>query len=174
MKKGLLLEIRIKQNLKTMKQIIIFFFALLILTACNSDSDPTPSATQGTVQEQTLLQSLIKSYETALNTSDVQLAVNSFTDDGVLMQPGVPTFTGSASLVGAYEFAYAQFNFNITLTISEIVVDGDLAYVITSSSGTSTDLGTNETIAVANRELFVCKKVDGVWKIARYMFNQPQ
>lgn len=154
-----------------MKQIIIFFFALLILTACNSDNDPIPSTTQDTVQEQALLQSLIKSYETALNSSDVQLSVNSFTDDGVLMQPGVPTFTGSAELTGAYEFAYSQLDFNITLAVSEIVVDGDLAYVITSSSGTSTDLATNETNTVANRELFVCKKVNRVWKIARYIFN---
>jgi len=39
---------------------------------------------------------------------------------------------------------------------------------------TALPTATGETTAEANRELFVFHRVDGSWKIARYMFNKAE
>ena len=49
-----------------------------------------------------------------------------------------------------------------------------MAFAVTSSKGTTLIRATGDTIPEANRELFVFEKVDGNWKIARYMFNKTE
>ena len=49
-----------------------------------------------------------------------------------------------------------------------------MAFAVTSSKGTTLIKAIGETIPEANRELFVFEKVNGEWKIARYMFNKTE
>lgn len=61
----------------------------------------------------------------------------------------------------------------MVFTIDELVVASDnLAYALTRSNGTQTLLSTDTTTPEANREVFVLRKEEGAWKIARYMFNK--
>ena len=48
----------------------------------------------------------------------------------------------------------------------------DLAYATTSSTGTRLIRETGVTVPEINRELWIFEKVEGDWKIARYMFNK--
>jgi ketosteroid isomerase-like protein len=63
---------------------------------------------------------------------------------------------------------------NIKFFIEEIQVEGNMAFAVTSSKGTTLIKATGDTIPEANRELFVFDKVNGEWKIARYMFNKTE
>ena len=72
----------------------------------------------------------------------------------------------------AYEHVFGTIKLNIALSIDEIVVDDNLASATTGSKGQVTILSENVTAAVENRELFVFQKIDGDWKIARYIFNK--
>jgi len=56
--------------------------------------------------------------------------------------------------------------------IDEIVVNGDYAFARTTSQGTTLIHTSGETVAEENRELFVLQKINGQWKISRYMFNK--
>ncbi|MEZ4827781.1 MAG: hypothetical protein R3C61_16075 [Bacteroidia bacterium] len=49
-----------------------------------------------------------------------------------------------------------------------------MAFAVTTSKGTTLIHATGDTIPEANRELFVFEKVNGEWKIARYMFNKTE
>ena len=62
----------------------------------------------------------------------------------------------------------------IEFSIEEIQVEGTMAFAITSSNGTVKIHATGIEAPEANRELFVFEKVDGEWKIARYMFNKTK
>ena len=73
-----------------------------------------------------------------------------------------------------YEFIFSQIQLNIEFSIDEIEVENNFAYPVTSSKGTTLIHATKDTIPEANRELFVFRKVDGEWKIARYMFNKTE
>ena len=72
----------------------------------------------------------------------------------------------------AYEHVFTTIKLNITFTVEEIVVVGSIAFARTGSKGTVTVLAAGTTVPEENRELFVFQKEDGVWKIARYMFNK--
>ena len=61
----------------------------------------------------------------------------------------------------------------MTFTIDELVVaSDDIAYALTRSNGTQTVLAVGTQSAESNREVFVFRKENGEWKIARYMFNK--
>ena len=56
--------------------------------------------------------------------------------------------------------------------VRQVVVDNTLAFATTDSKGQVTVLADQIILPEENRELFVLQKIDGVWKIARYMFNK--
>jgi uncharacterized protein (TIGR02246 family) len=119
------------------------------------------------------IESLLMVYEEALNTSNVTEAVNCYTEDGVFMPNTAPTARGN-EIGGAYEFVFSQIQLNIRFHIEEIVVDNDMAFAITTSKGTTLIHATGDTVPEENREQFVFEKENGIWKIARYMFNKTK
>ena len=118
------------------------------------------------------IEQLLKSYFAALNKSDAETAITSYAKDGIFMPTEGPTATGLEQLKAAYRHVFDTIKLNVGFKIEEIVPSGDYAYAITSSEGQVTILDKNITAPEKNRELFVLKKVNGEWKIARYMFNK--
>ena len=62
----------------------------------------------------------------------------------------------------------------IEFYIEEITVENSFAYAVTSSKGSTLIYATGKTVPEENRELFVFEKENGIWKIARYMFNKTK
>ncbi len=118
------------------------------------------------------IERLLKSYFAALNKSDAAAAVASYTKDGVFMPTEGPTAAGLEQLKAAYRHVFDTIKLNIDFKIEEIVPSCEYAYAITSSEGEVTILDKGVTLPEKNRELFVLRKVDEDWKIARYMFNK--
>lgn len=117
------------------------------------------------------IETLLSAYEKALNTSDAAASAALYAPDGVFFPYNVPTATG-AEIQGSYEAIFEAIGLDIAFEIVEIVVEGDLAYAVTGSRGTVTVHAAEITVEEENRELFVFRKVDGEWRIARYMFNK--
>ncbi|MGI5518379.1 YybH family protein [Streptomyces sp. CA-106131] len=126
-----------------------------------------------TTQDQEQIRTLLAAYEKSLNTSDAKAAEAVYADDGVFYPYNLPTAAGG-ELRGSYESIFKVIRLNITFTVHEIVVDGALAYATTGSRGEVTILADNVTVPEENREVFVFRKADGEWKIARYMFNKSE
>ncbi len=117
------------------------------------------------------IQTVLDRYETALNASDVDAVAELYADDGVFMPSSAPTAVGIEGVRATYEFVFTQIKLNVAFTVEEIVGDGSIAFARTGSKGSVTVLADGTTTPEENRELFVFRKEDGVWKIARYMFN---
>ncbi len=118
------------------------------------------------------IQTVLDRYEQALNASDVDAVVALYADDGVFMPSSAPTAVGIESVRAAYEHVFTMIKLNIAFTVEEIVADGSIAFARTGSKGSVTVLADGTTAPEENREIFVFQKKDGVWKIARYMFNK--
>lgn len=116
--------------------------------------------------------SVIKSYEKALNASDVKKVIRLYAKDGVFMPANKPTSAGKAQVTKAYQYVFKALDLNVKFHIDEIVKRDDLAFVRTSSDGKITLRDKNVSIKNNSRELFVMKRIDGSWKIYRYMFNE--
>lgn len=163
-----------------MKKIAITALAITIMASCtdNSNQESTKNLTEKTEimekQEKQKIEALLSAYEKSLNTSDAKLAQSLYTKDGIFMPTEAPSGIGSEGILKSYEYVFSQIQLNIEFFIEEIQVEGNMAFAVTSSKGTTLIRATGDTVPEANRELFVFEKVDGVWKIARYMFNKTE
>lgn len=153
---------------------------IAVMASChmNSHNKTDQSSTLNTQimekQEKQKIEALLSEYEKSLNTSDAKLAQSLYTKDGIFMPTEAPSGIGSEGILKSYEYVFSQIQLNIKFFIEEIQVEGDMAFAVTSSKGTTLIRATGDTIPEANRELFVFEKVDGEWKIARYMFNKTE
>jgi uncharacterized protein (TIGR02246 family) len=126
------------------------------------------------MNDQDQIRQLLDTYERSLNTSDAELAASLYASDAVFMPTTLPTATG-ADMHQAYERIFAAIGLEVSFTIDELVVAGDdTAYALTRSNGTQLNRATGEHTAEANREIFIFHRIDGAWKIARYMFNKAE
>lgn len=148
------------------------------MTSCNqNEKSETINNTNTEImekQEKQKIEELLNTYQKSLNTSDAKLAQSLYTKDGVFMPTNGPSGIGSEGILKSYEYVFSQIQLNIEFFIEEIQVEGNMAFAVTSSKGTTLIHATNETVPEENRELFVFEKVDGEWKIARYMFNKTK
>ena len=117
---------------------------------------------------------LILRYGAELNRSNTPAIVKLYTDDGVFMPAGAPTATGPAQLQSAYDAVFAAIKLAVEFDIEEIEVQSDIAFARTTSRGQVTILSNGHTQPEENRELFILRRVEGRWMIARYLFNQPR
>ena len=117
------------------------------------------------------VEKLLASYGEAVNTSDVSKTLALYTDDGLLMPQGAPAAKGQEQLKAAYEGLFKAFQLSVEYFADEITVNGDYAYAITNSKGTTLIRASGATIPVDNKELFVLYKKDTQWQISHYIFN---
>lgn len=151
---------------------IILVTVTLILTSCRDDNNnPMPFSDLEIVEQ------VVSEYFSALNSENIEACIASFSSDAILIQDDVPRIRGKSAITSVYNFLLGseigQLNatFDVTKEFISTEVDGDLATVLTYSSGISTfnGLPTNQV----NSELFVLRKEAAEWKIAIYLFNQP-
>ena len=127
-----------------------------------------------TTTEKSAIEKLIFSYQDALNASDVSKVIELYTKNGVLMPNIAPTANGVGQIKGTYQYVFDNFSYTLQFSIIEIEVSGNYAFARSTSKGSVTTKANGQTVPDENRELFVFEKVDGKWKIARYMFNKSK
>jgi len=165
-----------------MKGIILtaFMLAAIVSRAQNenkTESDKTIQTENKEImhkEEKNKIEELLSTYQKSLNTSDAKLAQSLYVKDGVFMPTEAPSGIGAEGILKSYEFVFSQIQLNIEFFIEEIEVEGNMAFAVTSSKGTVKIHANGIEAPEANRELFVFEKVDGEWKIARYMFNKTE
>lgn len=166
--------------LNKIKMIGMALLAILFMVSCkdttNTKIDSKTTKKEYTMQkeEKQKIEDLLNKYQKSLNTSDAKLAQSLYTKDGIFMPSEAPSGIGSEGILKSYEYIFSQIQLNIKFFIDEIEVEGNMAFAVTSSKGTVKILGNGIEAPEANRELFVFEKLDGEWKIARYMFNKTE
>jgi uncharacterized protein (TIGR02246 family) len=122
--------------------------------------------------QQRQVEDVIGSYESALNTGDLQAVLGLYADDAVLLAPNAPSAVGIDAVRAAYTGIFQAISLDLTFTIAEVkVVSPDYAFLRSDSNGTITILANGAVIPSSNHELFVLHKVQGRWKLARYSFS---
>jgi len=120
------------------------------------------------------VEQIVLNYFDALNASDVNKVVSHFTNDGVLLAPGAPTATGTDQLNGTFQYVFDNFKYTLNVTVGEIIIEGNYAFVSSTSKGSFVIKSTNQKVDDDFRETFIMQKVSGTWKIARYMYNKSK
>lgn len=125
-------------------------------------------------KDQTVAENTVHEYFKALNASDAAKVVSLFAEDGVLLPTGAPTASGAEQLKGNYDYVFDNFSFDLNETIGSVIVEGNYAFIRSTSQGKLVIKAEGQEVTDDFRELFVLKKVDGDWKIDTYMYNQSK
>ena len=163
-----------------MKRVGIATLVIITMASCGqhvkteSKNNTTENTEIMEKLEKEKIENLLGVYERSLNTSDASLAQSLYAKDGIFMPSEAPSGIGPEAILNSYGYVFSQIKLNIKFFIEEIQVEGNMAFAVTSSKGTTLIHATGDTIPEENRELFVFEKVDGDWKIARYMFNKTE
>ncbi|TMU28557.1 SgcJ/EcaC family oxidoreductase [Halomonas sp. ATBC28] len=121
-------------------------------------------------EELAAIEAAAVAYLTAFNSADITGVVATYTDDGVLMGPGLPAAVGKTELDVVYRRVFEAVSFDMEYEIKEVEqVSSDWAFVRSATEGIETDKTTGAAVAAAYQELFLlCKSANGSWQIARY------
>ena len=123
-------------------------------------------------RQQAQIEQLLNKYEQALNSSDVNAAVQLYTDDGVFMAPENPTAIGTKVLREAYAGVFQAIALKLKFQIAETkLLSPEWALLRTTSTGVVKILANGAEVPGSNQELFLLRKTNGQWKIARYSFS---
>jgi len=122
-----------------------------------------------TMNEQ--IQALMQTYQRSLNEGDVDLVRSVYADDAVFIGQPFPTATGRDRIVALYADFLSKLDFDVKFEVLEVELGDDLGFVRTQSVGTIVPKGQTPKGTERNREVFVVKRIDGAWKIYRYIFN---
>ena len=119
---------------------------------------------------------LIKRYERALNTNDLEKILALYGNEPVFMPQHAPALVGRDAVRAGYEQVFATLKLNIRFEVHEIEETGDSAWARTSSAGRTRILATGAEVTEGNSELFIFRRENGEWRIHRYLFstNQPR
>ncbi|HEJ5566920.1 YybH family protein [Pseudomonas aeruginosa] len=122
------------------------------------------------------IQSILQSYETALNANDIDAILDLYGEAPVFIPQHAPALVGREAVRAGYQQVFASIKLQIRFDIHEVEVIGDWAWARTSSAGRTRLLVEDVEIAEGNNELFVFRREHGHWKIHRYLFatNQPR
>ncbi|CAN5464939.1 hypothetical protein BH10BAC2_BH10BAC2_26290 [soil metagenome] len=145
----------------------------LMLTACNSTSEPAPAETVAAPafnldSVKTVIAASNKMYGNAFINADSAIFINSYTSDACIMAPNMPALCGTEGVAGFYKAAYNMMGVrNLALATTQVYGSGD--YI--------TEEGTYELFAAENKSLdkgkflVLWKKTDAGWKMYRDIFN---
>ena len=150
----------------------LFFAAITNPPEATTSTNINTPTTMNTPNDRSAIEALLFTYRGALNASSVEQVMPLYTTDGVFMPTGFPTAVGTEQVRGAYAGVFSAIKLNIEFHIDAIDVVGDHAFARTTSQGTTLVHANGQTIPEENRELFVLRRDNGQWLIARYMFNK--
>ena len=115
---------------------------------------------------------LLQGYRNALVESDTTAVMKLYASDSVLMAQGFASVVGWHDIKAWYAECFKRIALDVEFEVKEVVVTSDTyAFASTTSAGTQKDLDSGAESHEGNHELFVIKKEEGEWKLARYCFS---
>lgn len=163
--------------MKTTKTILLIAMVLMTSGSCTAENKKHIKSSKSETMEKKAkqeIEKLLTDYKETLNTSNAEKATSLYSNAGIFMPSGAPSATGKEQIKGAYDFVFSQIQLTIEFYIEEITVENSFAYAVTSSKGSTLIHATGKTVPEENRELFIFENENGIWKIARYMFNKTK
>jgi uncharacterized protein (TIGR02246 family) len=114
----------------------------------------------------------LSKYQDALNKSDTDAVMKLYAFDGVFMPQNSPSSVGTDEVRKAYDAVFQTIKLAVKFNVAEVVeIAPNWVFARTNSAGTVKVHATGAGGPEANQELFLFKKIDGAWKIARYCFS---
>lgn len=116
------------------------------------------------------LVAIMDSYAAALRANNVEALIALYASNGVFMRDNMPAVVGREALRAAYREVFATLKVDLSFTIQETEVAGDMAWLRATSSGRMKVLATGMESAEAFNLVVVFRREAGAWKIRNYIY----
>ncbi|MEO1464695.1 MAG: SgcJ/EcaC family oxidoreductase [Cyanobacteria bacterium J06631_6] len=110
-------------------------------------------------------------YAENVKTKNLQGYGEMFTEDALWMPPNAPDRRGRADIITGFSAQVASQSIDPVFIADEIEVIGDFGYVVGVSTATIYPDDGSPSKQAKFRALWLMKKVQGVWKIDRQIWN---
>jgi uncharacterized protein (TIGR02246 family) len=119
------------------------------------------------------IKALSDEFDVSLNAGDVEKLVSlNYAEDAVRMPPNVPMSKGKAAILAWFKKEAEQYTLQIDNVPEDVQVDGDLAFMRGTFTGTVTPKAGGEPVQVKGKWMAVYKRqVDGSWKCICDIYN---
>jgi uncharacterized protein (TIGR02246 family) len=111
-------------------------------------------------------------FPAAITASDTEAALEVYTDDAIVMWPGVPARMGKEAIRALLDDWFSRYREDLRQTAEEVEVLGDWAWARGRSTATMAPLEGGESRVQTGKYLIVLKRqADGSWKTHRACGN---
>ncbi len=115
---------------------------------------------------------LIRQLDAEVNAGNLDGVMAFYADDAVQMPPDTPIFIGKEALHSGFEGFLAANTVELSSTVEDIRVSGDLAFLRLSYTQSVTPKdGGDTTTEVGKWVLLLARQVDGSWRITTEIWN---
>ncbi len=119
------------------------------------------------------IKALLDEFDVSLNAGDAERLVSLiYAEDAVRMPPNEPMLKGKAAILARFKKEAEQYTLQIDDVPEDVQVDGDLAFMRGTITGTVTPKAGGEPVQVKGKWMSVRKRqVDGSWKVICDIYN---
>ncbi len=132
-----------------------------------------PTTGQDTEVDRQAIRELNDVYTAGVNSENADALAALYTDDAVLLWEGRPAVVGRSNIRAALAQFLALGDFQMSATVEEVEVVGDLGYFWGYARGMLTDSSGNESAVDINYLVILKRQPDGSWKFSHHMNNNP-
>ncbi len=141
--------------------ILILFLSLISFSSAFSENS----------KDEQEAKKVVKTYFKALNESNAEKILVLYHQDSVFLPNNAPAVRGIDEIRNTYRSLFGKIKLDTKHVYHHVSIHGDVAIIESKADGTLTLLETNTLLPANDNELFILRKIEGVWKIDRYMFN---
>lgn len=113
---------------------------------------------------------IMDSYAAALRSNNVEALVALYSADGVFMRDNMPAVVGREALRAAYREVFATLKVDLSFTLQETEVSGDMAWLRATSAGRIKVLASGVEATDAFNLVVIFRRDSGAWKIRSYIY----
>ena len=148
------------------------FLLSLIFTLFFTCTNEAPPAEENIEKDKEMITAVSDARAEAFNNSDAAGIAEHFTEDAILMAPGVPAMEGREAVRNYYQSIFDEYETELDSYYEEIKIDGDLAYgrgvakvTLITTNGTESSSSTSKYLNILQRQ------PDGTWKTTHDIWN---
>jgi uncharacterized protein (TIGR02246 family) len=119
--------------------------------------------------DKTSIETLLKSYETALNAGDANAIMDLLVENPIFIQQNAQPVIGRDLFRKTTEQTFKTIKFDEHFTLHEVEISGDQAWARTSASVKIRNLASGKETVGGGNQLWVFTREDGGWKVRSYM-----
>ena len=149
--------------MKRIFMVIPLVFLCYSTVGCQQSEEVAPADVEADIQT---IKDIVKEYEAAVNTADIDRYLQLYADDVIDIYPNMPALSGKEAIRNRDQQLFEEVTLQDVYTVQDVKVSGDLAVTHVTLSAVITIKASGETSKTnGNWILIFRKQSDDSWKI---------